>query len=144
MEFVATTRAPAAIGPYSQAVKVNGLVYTSGQIALRPDGTMVEDDVVLQTEQVFANLRAVLAEAGSSLDRVVKVMAFVADINDFVTVNEIYANAFGEHKPARSLVAAKTLPKNALVESSVTNWYLVATVIRVLRSNLKHSPSPLS
>ncbi len=119
MEFVKTENAPAAIGPYSQAVKVNGLVYTSGQIALRPDGTMVEDDVVLQTEQVFANLRAVLAEAGSSLDKVVKVMAFVADIDDFATVNEIYANAFGAHKPARSLVAAKTLPKNALVEIEV-------------------------
>jgi len=119
MEFVATNKAPAAIGPYSQAVKVNGMVYTSGQIALRPDGTMVEDDVVLQTEQVFENLRNVLAEAGSSLDRVVKVMAFVADINDFVTVNEIYAKAFGAHKPARSLVAAKTLPKNALVEIEV-------------------------
>ena len=119
MEFVATNKAPAAIGPYSQAVKVNGMVYTSGQIALRPDGTMVEDDVVLQTEQVFENLRNVLSEAGSSLDRVVKVMAFVADINDFVTVNEIYAKAFGAHKPARSLVAAKTLPKNALVEIEV-------------------------
>lgn len=119
MEFVATTQAPQAIGPYSQAVKINGMVYTSGQIALRPDGSMVEDDVILQTEQVFSNLRAVLAEAGSSLDRVVKVMAFVADIEDFVTVNEIYAKAFGDHKPARSLVAAKTLPKNALVEIEV-------------------------
>jgi len=119
MEFVATSEAPAAIGPYSQAVKVNGLVYTSGQIALRADGSMVEEDVVKQTEQVFANLRAVLAEAGSSLDRVVKVMAFVADIEDFSTVNAIYADAFGSHKPARSLVAAKTLPKNALVEIEV-------------------------
>ena len=119
MEFIATTQAPQAIGPYSQAVKVNGMVYTSGQIALRPDGSMVQDDVILQTEQVFSNLRAVLAESGSSLDRVVKVMAFVADIEDFTTVNEIYAKAFGTHKPARSLVAAKTLPKNALVEIEV-------------------------
>ncbi len=119
IEFVATTEAPAAIGPYSQAVKVNGMVYTSGQIALRPDGTMVEDDIVLQTKQVFTNLRAVLDEAGTSLDNVVKVMAFVADIDDFATVNEIYAEAFGNHKPARSLVAAKTLPKNALVEIEV-------------------------
>ncbi len=119
MEFVKTDKAPAAIGPYSQAVKVNGMVYTSGQIALRPDGTMVEDNVVLQTKQVFENLKAVLEEAGSSLEKVVKVMAFVADINDFTTVNEIYAAAFGEHKPARSLVAAKTLPKNALVEIEV-------------------------
>ena len=119
MEFVATNNAPAAIGPYSQAVKVNGMVYTSGQIALTPEGEMLGDDVVLQTKQVFANLKAVLAEAGTSLDRVVKVMAFVADINDFATVNEIYAEAFGDHKPARSLVAAKTLPKNALVEIEV-------------------------
>jgi len=119
MEFVKTDKAPAAIGPYSQAVKINGLVYTSGQIALRPDGSMVGDDVVAQTEQVFENLRAVLNEAGSSLDRVVKVMAFVYDIEDFAVVNEIYAKAFGAHKPARSLVAAKTLPKNALVEIEV-------------------------
>ncbi len=119
MEFVATSNAPAAIGPYSQAVKVNGMVYTSGQIALTPEGEMLGDDIVLQTKQVFANLKAVLEEAGSSLDKVVKVMAFVADINDFATVNEIYAEAFGSHKPARSLVAAKTLPKNALVEIEV-------------------------
>ncbi len=119
MEFVATSNAPAAIGPYSQAVKVNGMVYTSGQIALTPEGEMLGDDVVLQTRQDFANLKAVLAEAGTSLDKVVKVMAFVADINDFATVNEIYAEAFGDHKPARSLVAAKTLPKNALVEIEV-------------------------
>ena len=119
MEFIATDKAPAAIGPYSQGVKVNGMFYSSGQIALRPDGSMVENDVVLQTKQVFDNLRAVLAEAGSSLDQVVKVMAFVADIDDFATVNEIYAEAFGNHKPARSLVAAKTLPKNALVEIEV-------------------------
>ena len=119
MEFIATDKAPAAIGPYSQAVKVNGMIYTSGQIALKPSGEMVEDDIVLQTKQVFENLKAVLKEGGSSLDRVVKVMAFVADINDFTTVNEIYAQAFGTHKPARSLVAAKTLPKNALVEIEV-------------------------
>ncbi len=119
MEFVATKNAPAAIGPYSQAVKVNGMIYTSGQIALTAEGEMLGDDIVLQTKQVFANLKAVLEEAGSSLDKVVKVMAFVADINDFAVVNEIYAQAFGEHKPARSLVAAKTLPKNALVEIEV-------------------------
>jgi len=119
MEFIATDKAPAAIGPYSQGVKVNGMFYSSGQIALTPEGEMLGDDVVLQTKQVFANLRAVLEEAGSSLDQVVKVMAFVADINDFATVNEIYAEAFGDHKPARSLVAAKTLPKNALVEIEV-------------------------
>jgi len=119
MEFVATSKAPAAIGPYSQAVKVNGMLYTSGQIALTPEGEMLGDDIVLQTKQVFSNLKAVLEEAGTSLDQVVKVMAFVADINDFAVVNEIYAEAFGNHKPARSLVAAKTLPKNALVEIEV-------------------------
>jgi len=119
MEFIATNKAPAAIGPYSQGVKVNGMFYSSGQIALTPEGEMLGNDVVLQTKQVFANLKAVLEEAGSSLDQVVKVMAFVADINDFATVNEIYAEAFGDHKPARSLVAAKTLPKNALVEIEV-------------------------
>lgn len=119
MEFIATNKAPAAIGPYSQGVKVNGMFYSSGQIALTPEGEMLGNDVVLQTRQVFSNLRAVLEEAGSSLDKVVKVMAFVADINDFVVVNEIYAEAFGDHKPARSLVAAKTLPKNALVEIEV-------------------------
>jgi len=89
MEFVKTDKAPAAIGPYSQAVKVNGMVYTSGQIALTPAGEMLGNDVVLQTKQVFANLKAVLEEAGTSLDKVVKVMAFVADIDDFATVNEI-------------------------------------------------------
>ena len=119
MEFVATSKAPAAIGPYSQAVIVNGMIYTSGQIALTPEGEMLGDDIVLQTKQVFSNLKAVLEEAGSSLDNVVKVMAFVADINDFAVVNEIYAEAFGNHKPARSLVAVKTLPKNALVEIEV-------------------------
>lgn len=119
MEFIATNKAPAAIGPYSQGVKVNGMFYSSGQIALTPEGEMLEDDVIMQTMQVFSNLKAVLEAAGSSLDRVVKVMAFVADIEDFAVVNKIYAEAFGDHKPARSLVAAKTLPKNALVEIEV-------------------------
>ena len=119
MEFIATNKAPAAIGPYSQGVKVNGMFYSSGQIALTPEGEMLEDDIIMQTMQAFSNLKAVLEEAGSSLDRVVKVMAFVADIEDFAAVNTIYAEAFGDHKPARSLVAAKTLPKNALVEIEV-------------------------
>jgi 2-iminobutanoate/2-iminopropanoate deaminase len=119
MEFIATNKAPAAIGPYSQGVKVNGMFYSSGQIALTPEGEMLEDDIIMQTMQVFSNLKAVLEAAGSSLDRVVKVMAFVADIEDFAVVNKIYAEAFGDHKPARSLVAAKTLPKNALVEIEV-------------------------
>ncbi len=119
MEFIATNKAPAAIGPYSQGVKVNGMFYSSGQIALTPEGEMVEEDIIMQTMQVFSNLKAVLEAAGSSMDQVVKVMAFVANIEDFDAVNKIYAEAFGDHKPARSLVAAKTLPKNALVEIEV-------------------------
>ena len=116
MHYVQTPDAPQAIGPYSQAAVVNGLVYTSGQIALTPEGEMLENDVVLQTKQVLKNLTAVLEAAGSSLDNVVKTTIFLDSMDDFVTVNEIYAEAFGEHKPARATVAVKTLPKNALVE----------------------------
>ncbi len=118
MKFVQTTKAPSAIGPYSQAVVVNGMVYTSGQIALLPDGsdTVLGEDVVAQAKQVMQNLEAVLDEAGSSLGSVIKTTIFLADMNDFAVVNEIYADAFGSHKPVRSTVAVKTLPKNALVE----------------------------
>ncbi len=116
MTYVQTDRAPAAIGPYSQAVKVNGMVYTSGQIALTTEGTMLDLDIRIQTEQVLTNLRHVLEAAGSGLDRVVKTTIYLADMDDFATVNELYEGAFGDHKPARSTVAVKTLPKNALVE----------------------------
>jgi 2-iminobutanoate/2-iminopropanoate deaminase len=116
MQFVQTSNAPQAIGPYSQAIKANGMVFTSGQIALTPHGVMVEGDVVLQTKQVLKNLEAVLVEAGSSLNRVIKTTIFLDNMDDFVAVNEIYSAAFGNHKPARSTVAVKTLPKNALVE----------------------------
>ena len=116
MQFVQTTKAPSAIGPYSQAVIANGMVYTSGQIALTPEGVMLENDVVVQTKQVLRNLTAVLEEAGSGLEQVIKTTIFLASMDDFATVNEIYAEAFGNHKPARSTVAVKTLPKNALVE----------------------------
>jgi 2-iminobutanoate/2-iminopropanoate deaminase len=116
MEYVQTNNAPQAIGPYSQAVKVDGMVYTSGQIALTPQGEMLKNDVAIQTRQVLKNLHEVLKAAGSSLEKVVKTTIFLADMDDFATVNEIYAEAFGEHKPARSTVAVKTLPKNALVE----------------------------
>ena len=118
MKLVQTNEAPSAIGPYSQAVAVNGMVYTSGQIALKPDGSdeLLSKDVSTQATQVLKNLEAVLKEAGSSMNDVVKTTIFLADMNDFATVNEIYAHAFGSHKPARSTVAVKTLPKNALVE----------------------------
>jgi len=116
MKFVQTKKAPSAIGPYSQAVIANGMVYTSGQIALTPEGVMLEDNVILQTTQVLKNLKEVLLEAGSSLELVVKTTIFIASMDDFVTINEIYEDAFGSHKPARATVAVKTLPKNALVE----------------------------
>jgi len=92
------------------------MVYTSGQIALTPDGIMLEDDVVIQTKQVLSNLKAVLEEAGSSMDKVIKTTIFIASMDDFTIINEIYEEAFGSHKPARATVAVKTLPKNALVE----------------------------
>ncbi len=118
MEFIQTNEAPSAIGPYSQAVVVNGMVYTSGQIALTPEGSdeLLSEDVVVQAVRVMKNLEAVLEAAGSSLQNVVKTTIFLADMGDFATVNEIYAEAFGSHKPVRSTVAVKTLPKNALVE----------------------------
>lgn len=113
---VQTPNAPAAIGPYSQAMICNGMVFTSGQIALTPDGDMVEGDVSAQCVQVLANLKAVLEASGSSLSNVIKTTIFLADMEDFAAVNAIYGAAFGDHKPARSTVAVKTLPKNALVE----------------------------
>jgi len=116
MKFIQTDRAPSAIGPYSQAVVANGMVYTSGQIALTPEGVMLEEDVVIQTAQVLQNLKAVLEEAGSSMSQVVKTTIFIDSMDDFAVINEIYEEAFGSHKPARATVAVKTLPKNALVE----------------------------
>jgi 2-iminobutanoate/2-iminopropanoate deaminase len=116
MQYIQTTKAPQAIGPYSQAVSVNGMVYTSGQIALTPEGEMLENDITIQTHQVLKNLSAVLEEAGSSLSQVIKTTIFLYSMDDFVTVNEIYAQYFKDHKPARATVAVKTLPKNALVE----------------------------
>ena len=116
MKIVATNQAPAAIGPYSQAIVVNGLVYTSGQIALRPDGSFESGDVATQAAQAMTNLKNVLEAAGSSMAHVVKTTLFLADMDDFAVVNEVYAKFFGDHRPARSTVAVKTLPKNALVE----------------------------
>jgi len=118
MKFVQTDKAPSAIGPYSQAVVANGMVYTSGQIALLPNGSdeLLTQDVSIQTKQVLNNLQAVLEKAGSAMQRVVKTTIFISDMDDFVTINEIYKKAFDTHKPSRSTVAVKTLPKNALVE----------------------------
>lgn len=116
MKAVETTEAPQAIGPYSQAIEVNGLVFTSGQIALTPDGELVGGDVVIQTHQVMKNLFYVLETAGAHFNDVVKTTIYLANMNDFEKVNEVYAHYFGLHKPARSTVAVKTLPKNVLVE----------------------------
>ena len=118
MKYIQTNKAPSAIGPYSQAISINGMVYTSGQIALMENGSdeLLSQDVSIQTKKVLQNLQSVLEEAGSSMDKVIKTTIFLANMDDFVTVNEIYENKFNSHKPARSTVAVKTLPKNALVE----------------------------
>ena len=116
MRIITTDKAPEAIGPYSQAILVGGMLYTSGQIALRPDGTMVEGGVAEQTRQVLNNLSAVLEAAGGTLNDVIKTTIYLAEMEDFITVNRIYAEFFGDHRPARSTVAVKTLPKGALVE----------------------------
>ncbi len=114
-----TEKAPAAVGPYSQAVISKGMVYTSGQIAINPATNTVEAATIEeQTEQVMKNLSAVLQTAGSSLERAVKTTCFLADMNDFAAFNEIYAKYF-TGLPARSCVAVKTLPKNVLVEVEV-------------------------
>ncbi len=115
-ERVYTKNAPDAIGPYSQAVRANGLVFTSGQIAINPTSGQVEaTDIKGQTEQVCKNLKAVLDASGSSITRVVKTTCFLSDMGDFAAFNEVYATYFTS-KPARSCVAVKTLPKNVLVE----------------------------
>jgi 2-iminobutanoate/2-iminopropanoate deaminase len=119
MEFLYTDNAPAAIGPYSQAVKVNGLLYTSGQIALTPSGEMLENDIKKQTRQIFANLKAILEDNESSLDNVIKVNIFLTDMKDFAIVNVIMAEVFGEHKPVRSTIEVQGLPKNAMIEMDV-------------------------
>ncbi|WP_456456917.1 RidA family protein [Nitratifractor sp.] len=116
MQIIATDKAPQAIGPYSQAILVDGMLYSSGQIALTPEGELIEGDVAAQTRQVLHNLSAVLAAAGGSLNDVVKTTIFLADMEDFATVNDVYAEFFGTHRPARSTVAVKTLPKNVQVE----------------------------
>jgi len=115
-EIIYTKNAPDAIGPYSQAVKTGTLVFTSGQIAINPASGNVEAATIEeQTEQVCKNLAAVLSEAGTSLDKVIKTVCFLADMNDFAKFNEVYGKYFTS-KPARSCVAVKTLPKNVLVE----------------------------
>lgn len=117
LTFIATKNAPAAIGPYSQAVTANGFIYCSGQIALDPaTGTVVGTTAAEQTMQVMKNLAAVLDAAGSSLKKAVKCTLFVKDLKDFGTINDAYAKALGDHRPARATVEVARLPKDVLVE----------------------------
>ena len=119
-EVIATKDAPQAIGPYSQAIKAGGMVFCSGQIALDPaTGTIVGGEVAQQTEQVLKNLAAVLAAAGSSLDRVLKTTVFLKNMSDFAAMNEVYGRHFKTTPPARSTVEAARLPKDVLVEIDV-------------------------
>ena len=119
MKTIHTERAPAAVGPYSQATVVNGLVYTSGQIALDPaTGKLVGDTIEEQTEQVMKNLVAILEAAGTKPENAVKTLCFLTDINDFTAFNEVYARYFTE-KPARSCVGVQALPKGAICEIEV-------------------------
>jgi 2-iminobutanoate/2-iminopropanoate deaminase len=117
LQFVETDRAPGAIGPYSQAVAVDGWVFCSGQIPIDPaTGALIEGDIAGQTDQVLENLAAVLSAAGASLSSVVKTTVFLEDMGDFAGMNEVYAKHFGDHRPARAAVAVRTLPKNVSVE----------------------------
>ena len=115
-EAVATTAAPAAIGPYSQATISGQVVYTSGQIPLLPDGSLLEGDVEVQARQVLENLKAVLTAAGSGLERVLKTTVFLKDMDDFAAMNAVYAEYFTEPYPARSTVQVARLPRDVRVE----------------------------
>lgn len=119
-EVIQTKNAPQAIGPYSQAIKVNGMVFASGQIPLDPQTQqMIEGDISTQTERVLRNLEGVLAAAGSGLDKVIKTTVFLADIGEFPKMNEVYGKFFRENRPARSTVVVARLPKDARVEIDV-------------------------
>ncbi|ASS97797.1 reactive intermediate/imine deaminase [Geobacillus thermocatenulatus] len=119
MRKVETTKAPQAIGPYSQGIIVNNMFYSSGQIPLTPEGELVKGDIQAQTHQVFQNLKAVLEAAGASLDTVVKTTVFLKNMDDFAAMNEVYSQYFPNHKPARSCVEVVRLPKDVLVEIEV-------------------------
>ena len=116
-EIISTSNAPAAIGPYSQAVKAGNLLFISGQIPLDPaTGNLVEGDVTVQAQRVFENVKAILAEAGATFDNVVKTTVFLKDMNDFAAMNAVYGQYYAENCPARSAVEVGRLPKDVLVE----------------------------
>jgi 2-iminobutanoate/2-iminopropanoate deaminase len=120
MKVISTKKAPVAIGPYSQAIQVGNLIYTSGQIPIDPEtGVFVEGGIKEQTRQSLTNVKAILEEVGLTMSNIVKTTVFMADMNDFADMNSVYAEFFTEPYPARSVVAVKTLPKGALVEIEV-------------------------
>ncbi len=116
MHVIQTANAPAAIGPYSQAMVIGDLLFTSGQIPLRADGSLNDGDIAVQTTQVLANLRAVIDAAGADLSKVVKTTVFLKNLDDFAAMNAIYAEVFAGHTPARSTVQVAKLPRDVLVE----------------------------
>jgi len=116
MHVIQTPNAPAAIGPYSQAMVVGDLLFTSGQIPLRTDGTLLEGDIAAQTTQVLMNLKAVIEAAGASLNKVVKTTVFLKNLDDFAAMNKVYGDTFGSHTPARATVQVVKLPRDVLVE----------------------------
>jgi 2-iminobutanoate/2-iminopropanoate deaminase len=116
MNVVSTPNAPQAIGPYSQAIALDGLLFTSGQIPLATDGSKVEGDIAVQTEQVFNNLEGILTSVGATLADVIKVTVFMTDLGEFAAMNTVFAKRFGEHRPARSTVQVVALPTGARVE----------------------------
>ena len=119
-EVISTTAAPAAIGPYSQAIRLGNLLFCSGQIPVNPETGVVPEGIEAQTEQSLANVKAILAAAGTSIDKVVKTTVFLADMSLFGPMNEVYARTFAEPFPARSAVAVRELPKQVLVEIEVS------------------------
>jgi 2-iminobutanoate/2-iminopropanoate deaminase len=116
-KIISTTKAPAAIGPYSQAVEINNMIYTSGVIPINPeDGSLVTGDITAQAERVLSNMSALLEASGTSMDKVIKTTVFIKDMNDFAALNEVYAKYFTKDFPARSCVEVARLPKDVLVE----------------------------
>lgn len=117
MKVIQTKKAPAAVGPYSQAIEVNGLIFTSGQLPIIPEsGELINDDIKKATARSLENIKEILQVAGSSLDKVVKVNIFLKDMNDFSSVNEVYSKYFTTNKPARSCVEVSKLPKDGIIE----------------------------
>ena len=117
MKIIQTKKAPAAVGAYSQGIVTNGFVYSSGQLPLVPEtGELISDDIKKATKQSLENVKAIIEEGGSSVEKIVKVNIFLDDVNDFAAVNEVYAEFFGDHKPARSCVEVGKLPEGGLLE----------------------------